>query len=94
MSIYFSWLHKFQNRNYPDHIRQELNVKYKSLHKHEKTIKNIIKHSKCTSLFGLKINYDIMSPKDLIRIKRHKYLIRKINREIDNIKNYYNGLYL
>lgn len=92
MSIYFYWLHKFQNRNYPENIRKALNAKYKSLHRHEKTIKNILKHSPHSyRIFGFNFGFTYTSPKDLIRIKRHKYLIKKIQREIDNIKNHYNN---
>ena len=90
MSIYFEWLHRFQHRKYPEDIRKALNAKYKSLHKHEKAIKNILKHSGYITIFNYTYRHGYIFPKDFIRIKRHRYMINKIKREIDNIKNHYN----
>ena len=89
MSIYFWWIHKFQDRKYPENIRMALNKKYKSLHRHEKNIKNILKHSGCFTIFNHTFRYNYILPKDLIRIKHHRYMINKIKKEIDNIKNHF-----
>ena len=91
---WISLIRKYQQRNYPEKIRLQLNAKYKSLHKHEKKIKNISKNSCsyncwCKLICKLFNKYQDISPKDLIRIKHHRYMINKIKREIDNIKKYY-----
>ena len=91
---WISLIRKYQQRNYPDEIRFQLNAKYKSLHRHEKKIKNISKNSCCNGCLGKLIcklfnKYSDLSSNDLIRIKHHRYMINKIKREINNIKEFY-----
>jgi len=85
--IELNW--KYRQRKFPKQIQIELNKKYKSLHKHEKTIKNILKHSCNYKLFGIFPISWIVHPKDIKRLKNHRYMIRKIQREIDNIRQHY-----
>ena len=80
---------KYKQRKYPKDIQLELNKKYKSLHRHEKSIKNILKNSCNYKLFGIFSISWIIYPKDNKRIKNHRYMINKIKREIDNIRKYY-----
>lgn len=91
MAFTFIWIQNFLNRKYPKDIRKALNAKYKSLHRHEKNIKNILKHSGCITILGHVFRYNYISPKNILRIKHHKYMINKIQKEINNIKNHYNG---
>lgn len=80
---------KYKQKKYPKDIQLALNKKYRSLHKHEKTIKNILNHSCVYKLFGIFPISWIIHPKDSHRIKHHRYMINKIQREIDNIRKYY-----
>ena len=78
MSIYFEWLYRFQHRKYPEDIKEALNAKYKSLHRHEKNIKNILKHSGCITILGHVFRYSYVLPKNILRIKHHKYMINEL----------------
>lgn len=80
---------KYKQKKYPKDIQLALNKKYRSLHKHEKTIKNILNHSCVYKLFGIFPISWLIHPKDSHRIKHHKYMINKIKREINNIRKYY-----
>ena len=88
MSICFNYIKKIFEPNYPDDIRKLLNIQYKKIHRHQKKIKNIYKHSSYKKF--LWFEYGCIDPKDLIRIKRHKYIINKANKNIKGIKKYYN----
>ena len=87
MSNYFWWLHI--RKKYPENVRKVLNGKYKVIHIHEKKIKNIQKRCCNYRLFGIFPISWIIHPIDAERIKHHKYMIRKIKREIEGIKEYY-----
>lgn len=79
----------FNRKNkYPKEIRLALKAKYKSLHRHKRNIKNILKRSEHKKFLWFTLDY-MISPKDQVRIKHHKYMIRKINKEIHNIEWFY-----
>jgi len=85
MSIYFWWLHI--RKKYPENVRKVLNGKYKVIHNHEKKIKNIRKYGCPFSFFGIK--FGELSPNDVLAIKRHRYMINKVKKEIKGIKEHY-----
>jgi len=80
----------FIDYKYPDDIIKILNAKYKVIRVHKKKIKNIEKSSNIFTLFGFKFGdlYDL-NPKDMIRIKRHRYIINKTKKDIKGIREHY-----
>lgn len=68
-------------------IKEQIKAKKASLKKHKKHIRNIIKHAHPCNFFGIRF-YE-PCPKDLKRIKNHKYMINKIKREINNMKKHF-----
>lgn len=68
-------------------IKEQLKAKKASLKRHKKHIRNIIRHAHPCNFFG--IMFVEPCPQDLKRMKRHKYMINKITREINNMKKYF-----
>ena len=69
-------------------IKEQLKAKKASLKRHKKHIRNIIKHAHPCNFFGVFMFVE-PCPKDLKRMKHHKYMINKITREINNMKKYF-----
>jgi len=85
-----SWSYFFRlfiDYKYPNDVIKLLNAKYKIIRVHKKKIKNIEKNSNIFTLFGLK--FGDLKPKDMIRIKRHKYIINKTRKDIEGIREHY-----
>lgn len=91
MSICFDYIRRLCEPNYPKDIRHLLNLQYRKIHRHEKKIKNIRKS--CHSYKILWWVIGDIDPQNLLRLKRHRYLINKANKEIARIKKYYNDYY-
>lgn len=89
------YLHERQMSKYPDHIREVLKAKYRSISRERKNIRKIRRRSNKLNIFGInhfklfgRWFFDL-SVDDYKAFKKRHYILNKRLREIEGIKEHY-----